>query len=36
MATDSQRLIGSRVVELIDAFEAGRLDEEVSNGERVV
>jgi D-3-phosphoglycerate dehydrogenase / 2-oxoglutarate reductase len=36
MASDSQRLIGERVVELIDAFGAGRLDEEVRDGERVV
>ena len=36
MASDSQRLIGERVVELIDAFDAGRLDEEVRDGERVV
>ena len=36
MALDSQRLIGERVVELIDAYEQGRLDEEVRDGEHVV
>jgi phosphoglycerate dehydrogenase-like enzyme len=36
MALDSQRLIGDRVVALIDAFDAGRLDEEVRDGEHVV
>ena len=36
MALDSQRLIGGRVVELIDAFHQGRLDEEVRDGEHVV
>ena len=36
MALDSQRLIGERVVELIDAFDQGRLDEEMRDGEHVV
>jgi D-3-phosphoglycerate dehydrogenase / 2-oxoglutarate reductase len=36
MALDCQRLIGERVVELIDAFHQGRLDEEVASGEHVV
>ncbi len=36
MALDSQRLIGERVVELIDAFHQGRLDGEVQDGEHVV
>jgi len=36
MALDSQRLIGDRLVALIDAFDAGRLDEEVRDGEHVV
>jgi D-3-phosphoglycerate dehydrogenase / 2-oxoglutarate reductase len=36
MALDSQRLIGERVVELIDAFHQGRLDQEVRDGEHVV
>lgn len=36
MASDSQRLIGERVVELIDAFDAGRLEREVRDGECVV
>lgn len=36
MALDSQRLIGERVVELIEAFNEQRLDEEVRDGERVV
>jgi phosphoglycerate dehydrogenase-like enzyme len=35
MALDSQRLIGDRVTELISAFQQGRLDEEVRNGEHV-
>jgi phosphoglycerate dehydrogenase-like enzyme len=36
MALDSQRLIGERVVELVDAFEAGRVEEEVQDGELVL
>lgn len=36
MALDSQRLIGQRVVELIEAFIQQRLDKEVRDGERVV
>lgn len=36
MALDSQRLIGERVIELIDAFHQGRLDQEERNGEHVV
>ena len=36
MALDSQRLIGERVIELIDAFHQGRLNEEIRNGEHVV
>lgn len=36
MALDSQRLIGERVVAVVDAFYSGRLDEEVRDGERVV
>jgi D-3-phosphoglycerate dehydrogenase / 2-oxoglutarate reductase len=36
MATDSQRLIGERVAELIGAFDRGRLDEEMRDGEHVV
>lgn len=35
MALDSQRLIGERVIELIQAFDAGRLDEEVQHEEHV-
>ncbi len=35
MALDAQRMIGDRVTELLHAFESGRLDEEVSDGERV-
>lgn len=35
MALDSQRLIGERVIELIQAFDAGRLDEEVQPDEHV-
>lgn len=35
MALDSQRLIGDRVTELIQAFQQGRLDEEVRDGEHV-
>lgn len=36
MALDSQRLIGERVIELVDAFEAGRVEEEVQDGELVL
>jgi D-3-phosphoglycerate dehydrogenase / 2-oxoglutarate reductase len=35
MALDSQRLIGERVIELIEAFDHGRLDEEVHTDEHV-
>jgi phosphoglycerate dehydrogenase-like enzyme len=36
MATDSQRDIGRRVVELLGAFAAGSLDEEARDGELVI
>ena len=36
MALDSQRLIGERVVELLDAYHHGQLEAEVRNGEHVV
>lgn len=36
MAKDSQRLIGDRVVEVLDAYRRGELDAEVRDGERVV
>jgi phosphoglycerate dehydrogenase-like enzyme len=36
MALDSQRLIGERVIELVNAFEAGRVEEEVRDGELVL
>jgi len=36
MALDSQRLIGDRVVEVLDAYQRGDLDSEVRDGERVV
>jgi D-3-phosphoglycerate dehydrogenase / 2-oxoglutarate reductase len=36
MAVDSQRLIGDRVVEVLDAYRRGELDAEVRGGERVV
>lgn len=36
MALDAQRLIGDRVVELIEAFDAHRFDQEVRDGEHVV
>lgn len=36
MALDSQRLIGERVTELIEAFHQGTLNEEVRDGEQVV
>jgi phosphoglycerate dehydrogenase-like enzyme len=35
MAVDSQRLIGARVLELVEAYENGRLEEELDHGERV-
>ncbi|MDQ3767662.1 MAG: glycerate dehydrogenase, partial [Actinomycetota bacterium] len=36
MASDSQRRIGRRVIEIIDSFGEGFLDETLSDGERVV
>ncbi len=36
MAVDSQRLIGARVLELVEAYHNGRLEEELDHGERVV
>lgn len=36
MALDAQRLIGKRVVELVEAFDAQRYDQEVRDGEHVV
>lgn len=36
MALDSQRLIGERVIDLIHAFDQGRLDEELHDGEHVI
>jgi D-3-phosphoglycerate dehydrogenase / 2-oxoglutarate reductase len=36
MATDSQRLIGARVLELVEACQHGRLEEELDHGELVV
>jgi len=36
MAVDSQRLIGARVVELLDAYHQGQLEKEVRDGEHVV
>jgi phosphoglycerate dehydrogenase-like enzyme len=36
MALDTQRLIGTRVLELVEACHEGRLEEEVTNGELVV
>lgn len=36
MALDTQRLIGTRVLELVEACHAGRLEEEVAHGELVV
>jgi D-3-phosphoglycerate dehydrogenase len=36
MAQDSQRLIGDRVVEVLDAFGRSELDAEVRDGERVL
>ena len=36
MALDTQRLIGTRVLELVEACQQGRLEEEVAHGELVV
>jgi D-3-phosphoglycerate dehydrogenase / 2-oxoglutarate reductase len=36
MAVDSQRLIGERIVELVQAFDNGKLDEEIRDGEHVL
>jgi phosphoglycerate dehydrogenase-like enzyme len=36
MALDSQRLIGDRVIQLLDAYQRGRLDVEVREDEHVV
>jgi phosphoglycerate dehydrogenase-like enzyme len=36
MALDTQRLIGARVLELVEACHEGRLEEEVAHGELVV
>src|SRR5690349_7417938 len=36
MAKDSQRLIGERIVELVQAYDNGKLDEEIRDGEHVV
>lgn len=36
MAIDSQRLIGTRVLELVEAWTHGRLEEELDHGELVV
>ena len=36
MALDTQRLIGTRVLELVEACHEGRLEEEVAHGELVV
>lgn len=36
MAADSQRLIGARVLELVEACQQGRLEEELDHGELVV
>jgi phosphoglycerate dehydrogenase-like enzyme len=36
MAVDSQRLIGERIVELVQAYDDGKLDEEIRDGEHVV
>ena len=36
MAVDSQRLIGARVLELVEACQLGRLEEELDHGELVV
>lgn len=36
MAVDSQRLIGARVLELVEAYDNGRLEEEMDHGEFVV
>jgi D-3-phosphoglycerate dehydrogenase len=36
MAVDSQRLIGERIVELVEAYDNGKLDEEIRDGEHVL
>ena len=36
MAVDSQRLIGERIVELVQAHDNGKLDEEIRDGEHVL
>lgn len=36
MAVDSQRLIGERIVELVQAYDNGKLDEEIRDGEHVI
>jgi D-3-phosphoglycerate dehydrogenase len=36
MAVDSQRLIGERIVELVQAYDNGKLDEEIRDGEHVL
>jgi phosphoglycerate dehydrogenase-like enzyme len=36
MATDSQREIGERIISLLAAFSAGRIDAEATRGEAVV
>ena len=36
MAVDSQRLIGDRIVELVQAYDNGKLDEEIRDGEHVL
>jgi phosphoglycerate dehydrogenase-like enzyme len=36
MAVDSQRLIGERIIELVRAYDNGKLDEEIRDGEHVI
>jgi phosphoglycerate dehydrogenase-like enzyme len=36
MAVDSQRLIGERIVELVEAYDNRKLDEEIRDGEHVL
>jgi hypothetical protein len=36
MAVDSQHLIGERIVELVQAYDNGKLDEEIRDGEHVL
>jgi D-3-phosphoglycerate dehydrogenase len=36
MAVDTQRLIGARVLELVEACQHGRLEQELDHGELVV